>query len=154
MATQVGKGHIYGLTGAAIGIASLAGYVSPNLQSLRIAHNTGDHKEIKDQSGEVSGKIFVPDDIIELTIDFIPEGATLAAAKLSAGLPSAGAVVTITGLAVIAIGSFADALNASSTNPWFYEGGGSINGVNDDKWSMTLPLRRYKGITSGTAITS
>lgn len=153
MALLVGKANIYGLTGATAAIPALTGYVSPNMQTLRVSDTQPDHKEIKSQAGEVEGKIFVQDDIIELTIDFIPQAGTIANARKSAGLPVKGSRVEISGLPVIVLGAFADALNATTNQPWFYEGGGTINGVNDDKWTMTLPLRRYKGITADTAIT-
>ncbi len=153
MSTQIGTGHIHSLTGGALGIASLSGYVSPNMQTLKLSHSAKDD-EIVGQGANVTGLI-LQDDMLELTIEFIPEGTTIANAKLAAGLPAAGAGVTITGLPIIAMGGFADALNtnAGSTQPWIYKGGGTINGQAAGKWTATLPLKRFTSITSATAVT-
>ena len=153
MSTQLGTGHIHSLTGGAIGIASLSGYVSPNMQSLRVSHKA-DKQAIKGLTGKTTGLIF-EDDTIEVEIEFIPEGTTIANAKKAAGIPAAGAAVTMTGLPIIAAGGFTDALNtdAGNTQPWIYEGDGTINAKNDGAWTATLKLMRYLSITSGTAIT-
>jgi hypothetical protein len=147
MATQLGTGHIHSLTGAAVS-CSLSGYVSPNLQSLRAVHNA-DVDRIKGQSGKTTGAIY-EDDTFECTFEFIPEGTTVANAKLSAGLPAAGTGFTLSGLAVVTMGGTADIFNSAL---WIYEGGGQLNGAADGKWTATLPLRRYPQITSLTAIT-
>lgn len=153
MATQLGTGHIHSLSGGALGCAALAGYVSPNLQTLRVSHSA-DRLAIKSQAGKTTGLIF-EDDSIECTFEVIAEGTTIANAKLSAGLPPAGSGFTITGLPIIAFGGFTDALNTNGANtqPWIYEGGGSLNLVNDDKGTVTITLKRYLQITSATPIT-
>lgn len=150
MGTLLGKAQIVGLTGGTVGVSSLSGYVSPNLQSLRFAHS-GQKKTSTSQGGEVTSAYY-HDDALEMTVDFIPEGSavanTLAAAKLSAGTPVPGAAVVLSGLPVFAMGSFADALNGS----WIYEGAdGTL--PNDDKQTMSMKLWRTKGITSLTPIT-
>ncbi len=152
MATQLGTGHIHSLNGGTLG-CSLAGYVSPNLQTLRLQH-AAESDKIKGQAGNTTGLI-LQDDMLECTFEVIPEGTTVANAKTSAGLPAAGTTFTITGLPIIAAGGFADALNTGggNTQPWIYEGGGQIHGDKAGKWTATLPLKRYPGITSGTAIT-
>lgn len=144
---MLGKGYIHSLTGAAAAITALSGYVSPNMQSLRAGHSA-DSKMIKSQAGKIAGGIY-ENDFLECTIEFIPEGSTIANAKLSAGLPAAGSGVTLSGLPVIVCGGIADALNGL----WIYEAGGSINGSADGEWTATLPLKRYPLITSATAIT-
>jgi hypothetical protein len=153
MAIQSGKGHIFGLSGATLGCASLSGYVSPNLQAFRLTHN-GDTERINGQDGEI-GSLIHKGEFLELEFTVIPEGSSVANARLSAGLPVVGQVFGVSGLPVLAIGQFVDALNTVSTNtqPWFYEGGGSINGSSTEKATMTLPLKRYYGITSGTPVT-
>ncbi len=158
MATPVfvGKAWITTPAAAALGIASLAGYVSPNITAPKIVHREPGNKEVLTQVGEVGGKIFILDDVLEATIEFIPEGTTKANALLSGGLPVPGSPVTISGMPIQVVGSFADAWNTNggSTQPWFYEGGGAINGnPNSENWTMTLPLKRYKNITSGTPVT-
>lgn len=153
MSTQIGTGHIHSLTGGALGCAALAGYVSPNLTTLRLSH-AAEVDNIKGQTGKTTGSIS-EDDTLECTFDFLPEGTTIANAKLSAGLPAANSGFTITGLPIIACGGFTDALNtnAGNTQPWIYQGGGTINGPADGKWTATLPMKRFLQITSATAIT-
>lgn len=135
------------MTPAALACGSITGYASPNMQTLRIAHDAGTVDIIKNQIGVVSG-IIGEDDSIECTFDVIPEGASVAVALESASLPAAPSAFTITELPVVEIGGFADALNADTSNPWIYMGGGQINAAADGKWTMSIPLRRYSGITS------
>lgn len=153
MGNQYGTGHIHTLSGAAIGIASLAGYVSPNITEIRASHS-GKIDEIVGQNGEITGFI-ATDDSLELEFNYVPEGTTVANSKLSAGLPRIGAPCTITGLAIVAIGRFTDALNTNGANtqPWFYQGQSEITGPNENKWTSRLRLKRYVNITSGNAVT-
>ena len=137
------------------GTTTLTGYVSPNLKTLKLNHGA-DRSEIKGQDGVTSGLI-LNNEVVECTFDVIPEGSSVANAKLSAQLPTPGCICVITGLPVIKIGSFTDStdgvLNSgNSTQPWIYEGGGSVNGESEKEWSMSIPLKRYVGITSGTPI--
>jgi hypothetical protein len=150
---QYGKGHIHGLSGAALGVASLSGYVSPNLQSLRLSHK-GKIDEIEGQIGEVTGFI-ATDDAVECDFDYIPEGSSIANAKLSAGIATNGAPHTITGLPIIAVGRFTDVFNTNGANtqPWFYMGDADVNGPHETKWTARIRLKRYINITSGTPIT-
>ena len=152
--TMVGKGYITTPAAAALGIALISGYVSPNITSPRLSHREPGNKEVLSQVGEVGGKIFVQDDVLEASIDFIPEGNSLANARKSASLPVVGSAVTITGFPIIQVGAFTDAWNTDVvTSPWFYEGGGTINGnPNSENWTMTLPIRRYKNIASATPV--
>src|SRR5258708_2072051 len=82
----------------------MAGYVSPNLQSLRLVHNST-KREITDQEGDTVGLIFL-NSHLECTFDFIPEAANLAGARLSAQSPEAGGTALVTGLPVIKKGFF------------------------------------------------
>src|SRR5687768_8196567 len=121
MSVHAGTGHIEGFGTAALVLndaagSAVAGYISPNLQSLKVTHNAGSVNEIKGQTGVVTG-LLINDEMIECTFDFIPEGTTIANAKLSARLPEVGTRVNTANLPVVAIGSFADALNATTTNP-------------------------------------
>lgn len=163
----IGRAHIFGigtyssgtLTPATLAQATagnIAGYITPNLQTARVSDTAVGKHDIKNQAGVVSGIIFVLDDIIECTFDFIPESSsgtnTVAGALASMQLPSKGSYVTVAGLPVVPIGSFADALNASTTNPWLYEGGATINLSSESNATMTLPLRRLKGIAAATPL--
>lgn len=156
MATQIGKGHIHGLDdGTPLAQADLSGYVSPKIETLRLSHGS-DVDRIKGGQGNSEAAIY-QDEFLECTFEVIPQGTTIANAKKAAGLPQPGQGFTTSGMEVIEIGSWADALNVTvgdpGANPWIYEGGGSINGFTDQKWSLSLPLRRYRSISSVTAIT-
>jgi hypothetical protein len=142
-----------GATGTLIG-----GYVSPNLQGLDFSHK-GEVTRIPDQSG-ATAVLYVCDEWIELTFDFIPQGSSSANAKISAQLPKILAKAEVCGLPVIPIGSFADGLNThtanfagagSSTQPWIYEGDGGGNGKAKEHWDGKITLRRYTGIDTGAA---
>ena len=150
MSTQYGTGHIHSLSGGVLAIAALSGYISPNLQGGSLS-TTADDDEIKGQTGKVTGLI-AENDMLECSFDFIPEGSTVANAKLAAGLPPLNSPVTITGLPVIAAAGYADAYNTAAGGPWFYKSG-RINHLADGKWTATMTLKRYPAITSGTAIT-
>lgn len=152
MALQFGNFSLYGTGTGALAIAAITGYISPNLDSLRLIDNAPDAVESKGQTGEVDGLIIPEDTILECTFELRPRGTSETNARKSASLPTKGATIVISNLPVIEVGAFSDALNNSSGSPWFYLGGGQINGAGSDKWSLTLPLKRYKNITSGTAV--
>lgn len=160
MAVQQGKGHVYGLTDqASTPVAgtitfknpdgtSLSGYISPNLQTLRLTHS-GDVDEIKDQNGEIVA-IITRGERLECEFNFIPEGSSKANARASGQMPQLGSSATIANLPIIVTGSLSDSFNAAN---WFYVGGGTLNGNSDSHWTATFTLRRYPGITTTTAIT-
>lgn len=157
--TQIGKAHIANITSAALGKSAQAwatftgAYVSPNIQSLRVSH-TAEVDRIKGQDGKYSGLIG-DGDMLECEFTVIPEGTNGGNARISATLPAVLDCFVITGLPIIAAGEFQDALNTDATNtqPWVYEGGGSINMTNTEKATMTLPLKRYPGILLPTKLT-
>ena len=155
MANQIGKGHIHGLGTGTFTMASLAGYISPKLETLRLTHSA-ESDEIKAQTGGGVDSIITQNETLECTFDLIPEGTTFANSLLSAGLPDIPSGVGISGLQIIEVGAFANALNTNgsgtSANEWIYLGGGTINGFQDQKWTMTLPLKRYTGIANATLI--
>jgi len=155
-ATLIGRAHVFGFATLAFGISTLSGYVSPKFESLSLTNNA-DFSEESDQDGAISAVVGNQRGI-QCSFRFKPRATsgtnTLAQAILSAGLPSVCAGVTITGLSVIAFGGFTDAFNTNSgnTQPWLYDGNGSLEGVHDGIWTGTITLRRYLGITSATAI--
>ncbi len=153
MAKLIGLGHIFSMTGGALGITALSGYISPNLTTLKVKHGA-EVDRIRAQTGDTASAIY-SDEYLECTFDFIPEGTTIANAILSAGIPPAGSGVTITGLPIIHLGPFTDGLNtnAANTQPWIYEADGNQNGNSEKKWDGSMTLRRYIGITSATAVT-
>lgn len=147
MGTLLGRGQIQRLTGGTIANA-VAGYVSPNLQSLRLRH-AGDKKTTKNQSGDTSAAYY-SDQMLELEIDFIPEGTTIADAKKAAYSPAPGDAVTLSGLPVINKGGFTDALNSAL---WIYEES-TDNGTNDGHWTGGMKIVRHLGITSLTPVSA
>lgn len=159
MATQVGRGHVVGVTVGTFvftnpDASSLSGTISYDERSLRVSHN-GTITNVKDEDGDTV-QLTATDEMLECTFTFIPYGTSIANARASAQAPDLLAAAAITGLPVIAMGSFADCLNtdSGSTQPWIYEGGWELNGTGDgEPWTATCTLRRYPGITSGAAIT-
>jgi len=157
MATQVQRGHVFGLSGVTILLntpagAVISGYVQPNLQSLRLVDN-GDVDVIKDQGGEIGSYIF-SGQWLECTINFIPEGTTIANAKISAQAPTHGAGMLITGMPIIAMGPFTDAwnTNGAQSQPWVYFPSANLDHSNDQKAMGSYTFRRAIGITSAIAI--
>ena len=149
MATQVGKAQIYSLSGTTLAGTNLVaiGFINPLFQSLRTSHVQNDHREIKNSAGEIAAKIFCTDDVVDCTFEYIPSGTSQDNAKLSAGILVQGLGVTISGLPLRVFGSFSDVYNSAL---WIYEGGASDNLSNTGEMTITLPLRRYKNITSLT----
>jgi hypothetical protein len=159
MATLTGKGHVFGLTGGTLSLknpdgTTLTGYVSPNLQTLRLVPSAK-KDVIPNQGGDTASLIFF-DDMLECSFDFVAEGASIANAKSSAGIPQSGGHATITGLAIIKCGAFSDAFNtdAGNTQPWIFEGDASLNIGAEKKLEGSITLRRYPQITTAVAITS
>jgi hypothetical protein len=159
MANQINKGHVFGLSSVAIlllqsdGTSTLSGYVQPNLQSLRLVDN-GDVDVIKDQAGEIGSYIF-SGQYLECSINFIPEGTTLANAKKSATGPVLGSGMKISGMPVIAMGAFTDAWNTDSgnTQPWVHFPSSNLDHGNDQKAMGSYTFRRAIGVTSAASIT-
>jgi len=156
MSTQIGRGHIVGLAGTFTFTSpdggTLNGTVSYDEKSLRLAHN-GTITNIKNKAGETVGLV-ATDEMLECTFNFIPYGTSVAAATDNSDCPDLLSGCVITGMPVIVMGSFTDALNATSGNPWIYEGGWEVNGTGDgEPWSASASMKRYPGITSVTAIT-
>lgn len=146
---QIGFGHIYGMqnTGgtAVMSVSFTGGTVVPNFKSLGLDHEL-DVRAIKSQLGITTGLIQA-EEILRGTFHFIPEGSTRANAAISAKFPAL-AVVTISNLPVIAMGSFTDALNGG----WIYMGGGRISGESEKEWEADMPLMRFIGIPSPALI--
>lgn len=127
--------------------ATITGYVSPNLQSIQLSHEC-DVEEIKNQVGDVAA-IITRNERLKLTIEFIPQGTSYANAKEAATILAPNCFVTIAGMPIIEVGSFADALNSAD---WHYGGGAQITGPSDQRWSATIELTRYAAVTAGNQI--
>jgi hypothetical protein len=153
MATQIAKAHVFGL--GTFVCKTIAGVtIGGNSTGGSLSHESEVDK-IKGLDGEVTSLI-AHGDSLACEFNMIPEATTQAGAKVACNLPATLTGVSIGGLPIVASGPFSDALNTngSNTQPWVYEGGGKINLSNSEKWTMTLPLKRYYGITDTTGITT
>ena len=153
MSTQVAKAHVFGL--GTFVCKTLAGVtIGGNSTGGSLTHES-EVDRIKGLDGEFTSLISHGDHL-SCEFNMVPEAATLASAKTACGLPATLTGVSIGGLQIVACGPFSDALNTNGavTVPWVYEGGGKINLSNSEKWTMTLPLKRYLNISYVTAITT
>jgi hypothetical protein len=153
MANVQGKKYIYGspatlaLYSSTNGAAVMTGYVSPDMESYDLSHES-DTEEVKNSAGEVVGHIAY-NNRLTLTVNFVPASATsVDLAKLTAQLPDANGTCIISGAPVIVAGGYPDAINADTSNRWIYSGGGSIKTTNTGKATGTITLKRYAGITA------
>lgn len=158
-ATFQGKAFVYGTPASytAFGLNNVslgAGYVSPATEGASVSHNA-EVERVQDSDGDYAAVIMTAE-YVECTFELRPEAASAADARLSATLPPVGATFQITGMPIIKVGAFTDVFNTNGTDTkkWIYEGGGSVRGTNTGKYMVTLPLRRYQGITPGEAITT
>lgn len=151
MARHIGTVHLHSLGSAALATTHVSvTYATPNVQSLRVVHNV-DATPIRGVTGKVTG-VIGNDDSLECTFEMIPENSIANGVDgplVSAALPKIPSAFTISGLQVIECGGIANALNGL----WVYLGGGVINAFSDNFWTMSLPLRRFQGITSATVVT-
>ena len=153
MATQIGTAHVFGLGTFVINVTGIGSHPGANTTGATLTHEN-DVDRIKGTTGEYTG-VISSGDSLSCEFNLIPEATTLANSLKSASLPAAPTGVTITGMQIVACGPFSDAFNtnAGNTQPWIYEGGGRLVVSNSEKWMLTLPLKRYIGITSATAVT-
>lgn len=140
------------------GGGSASGYIMPTVNGFTLTHNVGE-SQTKDESGDIDAVTF-HGEFIECAFTLLPTGSSSADALASARIPAPGSTITITGAAVQACGSFADAINVASsgslpaTARWIYGGGGSVQRSSDGHAVLNLTLRRYPKIVGGIAITS
>lgn len=158
MSTQIGKAHVTGLAGAAVITwpdgGTLTGTVSRNIESLDVVANANVN-EVNNASGEV-GAIFLHGDYLEVNWNFIPDGATIAQAKINAALPQAGSRMEVSGFPVIEMGPFTDGLNTDSgnTQDWVVMPGARAVGSKTGPWTCNFTARRYINISDATPITT
>ena len=157
MANTQGNKYLFGSPAVldlydAAGALVISGYVSPDMESYDISHEA-DTDEVRNSSGEVVGHIGY-NNRLTLTVNFIPAGATVAIAKLTAALPDVNGTCIISGAPVIEVGGYADAINALTGNRWIYAGGGSIKTTQTGKATGTITLKRYTNITVTGAATA
>ena len=161
MATAYGKVHVVlgetpptitmykNVTGTATSLGSA--YVNPDFDeaSISVGFTT---KEQAAASGEIDSVRFYGE-YLEATFQIRPKAATIADALKAATIPGAGFHFTVSGMAVIAAGSFSDALNCSTSNgPWFVQPGAALRGPSTDAATISVTARRYPGITSNAIV--
>lgn len=158
-AIQKGRGHLIGIAGTVVftqatGGPAVSGTISYNSRSMRFVVN-GELVEVGDEDADIVGLVAGAESL-QCDFTFIPygTGATAAAdATRSHWIPGALASAVITGAPVIAMGSFADAINVSGgVSPWFVVPGSQVPfeaGLNPQ--GVTITMRRYPGVTTATA---
>jgi hypothetical protein len=161
MANTQGKKYIFGSPATlalydSLGNNVVTAYVSPDMESYDITHEA-DTEEVRNSSGEVVGHIGY-NNRLTLTVNFVPaDSSTVANAKLAAAIADVNGTCVITGAPIIAVGGYADAINAPGTpgsgpgGRWIYAGGGSIKTTATGKATGTITLKRYAGM--GVTIT-
>lgn len=142
MATQIGKAQIFGLDGALL----VSGYATIIWESIRVSTVTNKER-IVGMDGEVQAVIY-SGKIIEATIDFIPSGASITAARATCTIPADGSQVELQNLPSISLLGISNVLNSAL---WVTEGG-NVNGVKDSKWTVSLNIARYPSITNTSAL--
>lgn len=159
MATEVGKGHVFGVPATLSLFAAdsttiiVSGWITPNLQGSGLTHSF-EADEIANQAGNIESLIGGMKEKLECEFDFIPRGASIAIAKLSSSLPPPLGKCLITGAPIIVVGSWTDAFNTNGTNtqPWLYVGG-SLAESAGGKMTGKIKLVRFIGITSAVPVT-
>lgn len=160
---QYGRGHAETLSGALMELASGTFYAARiNLQSAKFSV-AGGLDEIK-ESGQIKSLIF-SGDYLEAVFEVLPEAAASQSAAYQYGcsMPARGTAFNASGFGPVAIplGPFTvSGINNSGsspspgtdTMPWFFING-ELNAMSDGKWTASWTMRRYKNITSGTAVT-
>lgn len=148
-------GYIHGFKTGALACVSITGYASPKIESIRLVHGAEIERLKSQNTGNTEG-IIAQDEILECTFDVVPQGASVATALESISIPLVLATFSTSGFHVMEIGSWSDALNVTSGTPgghvWVYEGGAAPGGQIGNKWTLTLPLRRYVAIASISAV--
>ena len=166
MAKQQGGAHVFGTSEVSTvpGVltwinsdASAAGaaYVSPIITSFDITHHAKEDTTMN-QNGDIVATLTCGE-YIECSFELIPFGSTTAAAKDSAYIPPDNSVCTITGMPIIKVGTFTDALNVAGgalpqSAKWIYASGWNLHMVNESKGTARVTLRRYPKLTGGAAI--
>jgi len=158
MATLIGRGVVTGFAGAATitwpNGDTISGTVTRNTESLDVSVQ-GNLREQENNANEVTSLVGSRD-LLELSWNFVPDGATIAAGVLSAGVPQSGARMEVSGFPIIKMGSFSDGLNtnAGNTQDWIIQPNARIVGSKDGPWAVQFSARRYLGITDATPVTT
>lgn len=136
MATVNGTPVNFGFTGTnGITITGLTGLL---LQSADYTKNA-DMEEIKDGDGDVVTVIFSNQNE-EASLEFVVTDATnIAGAITNTTVSTPGAIIVISACASMP--------SLVQTN-WIVQSGGKISGTNTTAKRITLPIKRYAGVTA------
>lgn len=143
--SEVGLVSIGTFTGGTLGITALTGYVSPRIDALSVNHNN-DVVMDTDVSGDIV-RLSASGEYLECQMTLIPDGTSQANALKAGGKPVALAGVTITGLPIVAMGSWSNAWNTNGSDSpenhqWIYiEGSSRIE--KPDRVVLDMTLRRF-----------
>lgn len=139
MEVQAGSAKIFSTRSGAL--ATLSGAATLTIENADLEHKFK-MDEIKGQDGDTE-TLIASDPQYDVTINFMPNGATRAAAVSSAAnlIPDPLSKVTLSGFSV-----------ARLNGDYNYIGGGTIKMVRDKECVMGLKLRAY--ITNRTSLTS
>jgi hypothetical protein len=142
---------IYG----ADGTTALSGYVMPTTNNYSLTHNA-EVARSKDGSGDIN-HVIAHGEYLEASFELVPFGTSMANSLKALTTPALLSSVSIAGAPIIAMGSWANAINvaggsAPETHKWIYEGGGSVRLTSDAPASLSLTLRRYRKVAGGAII--
>ncbi len=135
---QTGTATVFGVANDGTAIA-ISGYATFLIQGAKPTHKF-DLAEVKDASG-FDANLIATNGRVELDLDFIPSGATRAAAATVTAFLSPLATVTTTHFKV-------SALNGT----WIYIGDETIDLGNTASSKMTLKVRKYDDSTQNTSL--
>lgn len=138
MSVQKGVGVIWGLGG--FSVSGTGVYATGQVQSVRYTLG-GQETEIKGADG-VTLSLVLFGHMDSITVEVIPSGATLAAAKACGILPARGADITVadtddTGSQIVGSST------GNGTGTYIFTGGTVNKGV-ADACTITMELRRYE----------
>lgn len=135
MATVNGTAVNFGFTGTnGITITGLTGLL---LQSADYQKNA-DVDETRDGDGDVISRVFY-NQHEEATLEFVVTGSGLAAAITNTAISTPGTIIDITECL---------SLPALDQTNWIVEPGAKISGTNTSTKKITLPIKRYAGVTA------
>lgn len=138
MSVQKGTGIVWGLAGASLSGTGV--YATGIIQSLRYTLG-GKEVEITGTDGQpVNLTLYAH--IQNITVEVVPSGATLTAAKACAILPVRGADITVADTDDTG-SEYVGSSTGNGTGTYIFMGGG-INKAGDAACTLTMELRRYE----------
>jgi len=137
---QTGTATIEGIgnSGSAISVSGFATFL---LQNLDLTHKF-DRREVKDASGN-DAQLSARNAYVEMTVDFVPSGATRAAAVAVVVFPTGLTKVTIANCEV-----------GEVNGDWIYMGDAKLQLKNTESGTYSLPLRQYVDSTQNSSLST